>query len=463
MSDSPKSALPLKNLSDSLLHSMHGAGAHFEIRPFIIAFVILLVGFLFLDPDQTLRNFSFVGFFAPLWVPIMLYHFTFEQFVESRKAEFINNQETVLLEILMPRDTKKTPLAMEIILANMHQNSGEGTRYNRYWLGKVRAWWSLEIVSLGGRVHFYVWTRAGFRRSIESYFYAQFPDVQIIEAEDYSLVFDPTSHDNSVWGTDFVKSKTDPQPIKTYIDFGLDKAGAKPEEISDPLAQLIELLGSIGPKEQLWIQLVIRVTGVEKYGAEAKTESDPKYNWKTHGEIYVKKLQKATASEGSYVDLVTGKLTKTPGFPNPTKGQGDAINAIEKNIGKLGFDTGIRAIYTAPKEDYKGFMIGPTISIFKPFNSESNNSLKTAGNFSAQFDDFPWEDPSGHRHEVSNKKLVDAYRRRSFYHAPYVGDWAIMSTEELATIFHVPSGSVTTPGLPRIQSTTSGAPTNLPT
>ncbi len=461
MSDTPKGLLPLKKVSDSFLHAIHDTGAHVEAKPFLIIFGVLLVGFLFVDPDQTLRNFSFLGFFAPLWVPIILYKFTFEQFVESRKADFINNQEMVLLELLMPRDTKKTPLAMEIILANMHQNSGESTKYNRYWLGKVRAWWSLEIVSLGGRVHFYVWTRAGFRRAIESYFYAQFPDLQIIEAEDYSLEFDPAAHENSMWGTDFVKAKTDPQPIKTYIDFKLDSAGAKPEEVTDPLGQLIELLGSIGPKEQIWLQLVIRTTGVEKYTEEAKT--DPKYNWKAHGTKEVVDLQSKTAKESTYLDPITGRLQKTPGFPNPTKGQGDAINAIEKNIGKLGFDVGMRVIYTAPKEDYKGFMIGPVINMFKPFNSESNNSIKTAGNFSAQFNDYPWEDPSGHRHEVSNKKIVNAYRRRSFYHAPFSGDWAIMSTEELATIFHVPTGAVTAPGLPRIQSTTSGAPVNLPT
>jgi hypothetical protein len=39
----------------------------------------------------------------------------------------------------------------------------------------------------------------------------------------------------------------------------------------------------------------------------------------------------------------------------------------------------------------------------------------------------------------------------------------ILSTEELATLFHVPSAAIQTPTIPRIQSTTSGAPGNLPT
>jgi hypothetical protein len=38
----------------------------------------------------------------------------------------------------------------------------------------------------------------------------------------------------------------------------------------------------------------------------------------------------------------------------------------------------------------------------------------------------------------------------------------IMSVEELATIFHLPSSTVMTPGLARIPSTRKEAPPNLP-
>jgi hypothetical protein len=39
----------------------------------------------------------------------------------------------------------------------------------------------------------------------------------------------------------------------------------------------------------------------------------------------------------------------------------------------------------------------------------------------------------------------------------------VMSTEELATIYHIPSSAIGTPGLRRIQSATGEAPANLPT
>ena len=65
-------------------------------------------------------------------------------------------------------------------------------------------------------------------------------------------------------------------------------------------------------------------------------------------------------------------------------------------------------------------------------------------------------------------KLVEAYRRRQFFHDPFSygisrDDTMVMSTEELATVFHIPSQSVQAPGMTRIQSATHEAPVDLPT
>ncbi len=140
------------------------------------------------------------------------------------------------------------------------------------------------------------------------------------------------------------------------------------------------------------------------------------------------------------------------------------IEAIEKNTGKQAYDVGIRGIYCAPQDAAKGTMGGVLVNLFKPFNSENANSLMPAdGRWSNHFNDYPWEDKGGHHSAHMNHDVLEFYRRRAFFHPPYVGDYNIMSIEELATIFHIPSSSVTTPSLPRIQSTTSEAPSNLPT
>jgi hypothetical protein len=448
--------LPGLNWVGGLLHTTHGTGGlHIYARPLIITGIVLVVGFLLIAPQQTFTNFGFVLFIAPLWVPALLITFAFDKWMQYRRSDFNANQKYMLLELRLPRETKKTPLAMETVLSNLNFSAGETTWYKKYIKGGARPWWTIEMVSIGGQVRFFIWTRESLRRGLESYFYAQYPGMEIIEAEDYSRIFDPLSHENEMWGAEYGLTKEDPFPIKTYVEYGLDQAGQKPEEQIDPMAQLIELLGSLGPKEQLWIQIVFRQTRSEKFG-KGRT-------WKDVTDELIEKIRKETISKRTSIDPVTGAVRETEGFPNPTPGQKATIEALGRNGYKPGFDTGIRAIYMAEKGHFQASMITYMINMWKPFSSEGWNGIKLLEIFSAKFNDYPWEDRHGHHKHHEHVNLVEFYRRRSYFHPPYTGPWMILSAEELATIFHVPSSTVETPSLPRIQSSTGGAPANLPT
>ena len=177
----------------------------------------------------------------------------------------------------------------------------------------------------------------------------------------------------------------------------------------------------------------------------------------------IEKIKKNTTRKNKYVDPRSGEIIESEGFPNPTKGQSDLISAIERKGSKQIFDVGIRAIYLGTDAAYNGIMVPAQLALFKPFNSESGNGLSpAAGKLSAMFNDLPWEDRSGHHKHVVSHNAVQVYRRRAFFYDPYIGNWIVMSTEELATLFHIPSSAVSTPNLPRIQSATAGAPSNLP-
>lgn len=464
MADSKGGGYPLMGIVNWINSKTHDQGVHIPEKNLMIAFGVLNLIFLVLDYQQTLRNWLLVGFFAPLWAPYFFYKAAFHRYVEANKAQALAKANTVLLELRMPRDTQKTPLAMEAVLSSLHMGSGEGTWYKRLVQGGTRPIFSLEIASIGGRLRFFIWTREQFRRGIESILYAQYPSMEIIEAEDYSRLIDPSSHDYEMWGDEFIHTQKDPVPIKTYVDYQLDKPGAKPEEQIDPMTQMLEIMGGIGPEEQLWVQMIIRMSKSEKYGDKLNAEGKP-WTWKDEAKEMVEKIRKETTRPSKFTDPATGRVTESEGFPNPTKGQLDAIASIERNTGKQGFDVGLRVIYSAPKTAYQGGKtIGFIISgIFKPFSSEGGNGFKPAANFDASFNDYPWEDPHGHHKQEAHEDIVKWYRRRSFFHEPYIGNWMIMSTEEIATMFHVPSATVATPGLARIQSTTAGAPANLPT
>ncbi|HEY0979749.1 MAG TPA: hypothetical protein VGE23_02830, partial [Candidatus Paceibacterota bacterium] len=235
------------------MHKAHeDGGTAVEFKPLVLAFVAEIVFFFFVAPAQTVTNLQFLLFTSPLWLPVLLYTFAFKRFVDANLMAWIAKQETVLLEVKMPRDTRRTPLAMETVFSSMHIGGGENTWYKRIIQGRARPWYSYEIASIGGRVHYFVWLRTGWRRAFESYIYAQYPGVEVIEAMDYSRLVDPSHHPYKMTAFEFRKTKPDPYPLKTYPEYGLDQV-QKPEEQVDPLAQMLEIMGSLGPKEQLWL------------------------------------------------------------------------------------------------------------------------------------------------------------------------------------------------------------------
>jgi hypothetical protein len=433
------------------------SGFRLQPRPLLLGgLVLLLLAFLFM-PRQVSTAVSISFFLMPLWLPVLLLFGAWHIFVVLKRSEFIASQKYVLLEIKPPRTLEKTPLAMEAVLSGMHLGPGEGNWYAKYIQGKVRPWWSLEIVSIEGQVHFFIWTRVGFRRIIETQIYAQYPGAQVTEAPDYTRLISATPEEWTIWGCDFLKTAADPIPVKTYIEYGLDKVQKEPEQI-DPLANLIEFMGSMGKGENVWLQLIIRVHKGEKY--DTLNDKGKPYTWKDEAQKVIKSIQKESRDPGS-VDPVTHK--EKLGIPNPTKGQSDKIAAIERNISKLAFDVGVRAIYLATPQKFDPLSIAGLTGIFKQFSSESWNGFKP-DHWMTQFNDYPWEMGVDRLKTIYRRALVEAYRRRQFYFEPFdfKSDAMVMSTEELATIFHIPSRAIGAPGLDRIQSTTSEAPANLP-
>jgi len=428
---------------------------------FILGVAVLLTSFIFM-PSVVTFAFSLALFIAPVWLPILLVSGAWMLWVMWRRSEFIAAQKVILLEIKPPRNLIKTPLAMETFFSGIHLSPGEGTWYVKWIKGGVRPWWSLEIASIEGQVHFFIWTRTFFRPTIEAQLYAQYPGVQIVEALDYTQLISARTDEWSIWGCDFAAAEADPLPIKTYVEYGLDKIQKEPEQ-TDPLANLIEFMGSMGKGEQMWLQIIIRLHKGEKYN-KLNAKGKP-YTWRDEAEKLVKEIREATRQP--YVDPASGK--EVPGFPNPTKGQMEKIAAIERNVTKPAFDVGIRGVYLVKNgTTFRVVNLFSLMNIFKQFSAEGWNGIKTGGgSWMTQFNDYPWEIGTDKLKNKIRTELIQAYRRRQFFHPPFTSglhpDKAmVMSTEELATIYHIPSRAIETPSLERIQSATSEAPANLP-
>lgn len=433
-------------------------GVRFDPWPlFLLALLVLLNAYIWM-PGVVSFALSLALFLAPVWLPFLLVGSAIDLWFIYKRSEFISKQQYVLLEIRPPRNLVKTPLAMETFLASLHLMGGES-----HWWAKItggsRPFWSLEIASLEGQVHFYIWCRAKLRSIVEAQMYAQYPGVQITEAIDYTRLISATPEEWSIWGVDYNQKGPDPLPMKTYVEFGLDKVQKEPEQI-DPLASIIEFMSSIGKGEYIWLQLIIRGHKGEKYG-KVKADGKP-HTWKDEAKDLLKKIREETRD--IYIDPQTKK--ETLGFPNPTKGQIDMMAAIERNTLKLPFDVGGRAIYLAKPANFNAANITHLVSLYKPVNSEGWNSIESVG-WMKNFDDYPWEQVS-ERKDKYRRHLVEVFRRRQFFYPPfYKGSLPpakamVMSTEEIATIYHIPSASIEAPGLARIKSTTGQAPENLP-
>ncbi len=438
-------------------------GYHPSFKNYAIIFVVINVLFFLVAPQQTILNWELVLFLSPVWVTYILVRAVHFAYGQMTLWESQSQQKYVLLELRIPREITKTPLAMEAFLSNLHIGSGEATWYKRYVQGGRRPWWSLEIVSLGGRIHFYIWTREGYRRLVESFMYAQYPEVEIIEAEDYSMLVDPSHHGYSMWACEYqMKNSNNAFPLKTYVDYKIEP-GNKPEETVDPLGQLLETMGSIGPGEQFWLQIMIRVHKGERLKEYVTPDGKP-LTWQEQVKEAIEAIRTQTVRKTKRVDPVTGAETETESFPNPSRGQSEGIANIERKASKQIFDVGIRAVYSAPDEKYQGIMIPFMINMFKPFNNETatGNALVLQSVWSGLFNDWPWEDRKGeHKHHLEHES-IQMYRRRAYFYPPYEGQWINLGTEELATLYHPPSSAVTTPSLERVQSATGSAPANLP-
>jgi hypothetical protein len=400
---------------------------------------------------------------SPLILLLCLFIIFWDVWIKYVRAEFFYKEKTLLLEILLPKETVKSPAAMELFLTALHQTGGEAGAYDVYWMGKTRAWYSLELVSIEGQVHFYIWTRASQKNFIESSLYAQFPGIEVHEVDDYAKAvhFDPEKM--GMWGCEFKFAKGNAYPIKTYVDYGLDK-DPKEEYKVDPLAPMLEYLGSIGPNQQVWIQFIVRAHKDDQKKAGKWLETTDL--WKEEAATEVHKIlgrnPKTRMSEGNDDEDSGGMVRLSPG-------ETDIVKAIERGVSKLAFDVGIRGIYMATnKDNFVGTNIPGMFGSFKQFNAEHLNGFKLKiGVWSTAFGD-PWLDFRRIRENRMLNVLLETYKRRMYFYPPYRyvnsknGKPLVMNTEELATVFHFPGQVAATPTLARIPSKKSQAPANLP-
>lgn len=459
----------------------------------------------------------------------------------------------ILLEIKLPREIFKSPYATETAITSLLQGGGVSSWFDREFKGKLPIFASLEIASLEGVIHFYVRIEGRFRSLVESNFYAQYPGIEIVEAEDYTqkIQYHHLTKDVSAWGARYglqkkwkpIDPKTgeaykDPKdkkedysmpadfyPIKTYPEYGLDK-DPKEEFKIEPLAPMLEFMGAIGKGEYFWYQVVLQDEGVyndkkfskfyvnevtHEHLSLADMAKEEKKNIKTSGYTVagekmldndgeVKTKTKKDAEGNSIETELVYKTTK-PIAKKEMELSGDEkdkIEAINKKLSKPLANVVIRLMYVTKKEKFQFENIMNILSFPKPFSGI--NSLvpaKVTEPYAYPWQNFrnrrvPWRteemfeayvEREGFYPHIPERERLDSFEDSAFWNSsmktrkvwrmlyegffypfshPQAEDVITLNVEEIATLWHLPGAAVSTPSLPRIDSTKGVAPVNLP-
>jgi hypothetical protein len=401
-------------------------------------------------------------------VPFLVY-LAWHLWMSYIQTLFINDLKWTLLEVKPPKEVFKSPLAMELVLNSLYQTGGHGDIVKKYWVGAVRSWFSLEIVSIEGSIHFYIRTQTKFKNIIQSQLYAQYPQAEVMEVEDYAANIPDFTKDGPIglWGTQLVLAKDEAYPIKTYVDFGLDRAvGSLDEEQRiDPITPMLEFMGSIGAGEQIWFQILVRAA-TDRFVVKKDGKEEGGKKWADKIKDAIRELNESLTEKDS-----EGKKI---GSRRATRGEQGLMEAIERNGSKFGFDAGIRTIYITQKDKFDANRIAGLTGMVRQYSSNDFNSFKPEGPTAF---DLPWQDLTGRKIIKKKQGILDAYKARAYFYGAfdlikpqkYVtypeksgAKPFVLSTEELATMFHLPGRVAETPSFTRIEATKAEPPANLP-
>lgn len=424
----------------------------------------------FLNQPIDLIFFNFLLWFG--WIPILttlLWGFS-ELWLSERQGEYAAKQKYILLAVDVPSMTEQTPKALENLFAALYSAKSNATFKEKWFDGKLLATFSFEIVSEEGYMQFIIRTQAKFRDVIEAGIYAQYPDAEMNEVEDYTAKVPKQYPDENydMWGAEFTLEKESHFPIRTYVDFEDQMTG----EIKDPLGYTLEQMSKMRPGEHFWFQMILQpssndwkkagILHVNKtFGVEDKSakNSDLTNAAKTVFKLPFEMLEHATAVDlGPFFGIESAEHKPEDPWKAFKVGpaQQDEAKAIVRKTVKVGHGVKIRIVYCAKKPVFKKADRATMVKgILNQYSHLNLNSFKMHGP-SVPKDDYFWQKWD---YEKKQTTLMKAYQGRS---------WGIganpvfLNAEELASLWHFPTISIKAPLIKKSEARRAEPPVGLP-
>lgn len=407
----------------------------------------------------------------------------------GRQSRLNKETPSVVLRVAVSKINERGPIVAEQIFSALH---GIRSNYSfaNYLMGDPKPRMSLEIANVGNKIQFFLWAPRRFKNIIESQIYAQYPDVEIEEVEDYTkkafMVYSgqaerdvtqsaaqenptnlPAIYKGST-GNDVKYAVTaeitlkdaDIYPIKRYPQFE-DKLTRMATE---PLAGITASLSRLNATdEQAWIQISIEPEGDwwRKRGLKClRVVSNGLFDnvfwlhdlatntYLTRG--FFKRLLLSPvfilfwilrAGKIGTLSMGGGGNDKTLAEEvSRTHDREDPVSAAVDKVTRLTFACNIRFVYLPRKEniDLAELKLNEIAGSFKQFSQPNLNSFIVS------------------RMNSANAQILKRYQQRM------VIDPMMLNVEEVATLYHMPSVAVGTPNVFWVSSKKLEPPHNLP-
>lgn len=406
------------------------------------------------------------------WI-VLLYaaiHGGLALFVYWKRNQYLASIEYVVLAIDVPKITEQTPKAVESVFAHIHGVQSRGHFKKRFLEGYIQTQMSFEIISIGGYIQFIIRTPVKYRDLVESAFYAQYPDVEISEVEDYVGKYKPVFPNEAydIWGADIKLAKPDYYPIRTYPMF----EHVMTQQLLDPIASLLEFMSRMRPGEELWIQMlitppdndswlqgarrIIRKLAHVTFGGKKGGGLADNVGW-----LPSQVLRGLTESfSGNLISPFGGEVKEEKreqpslmSFLPPD--ERETITQIAYKAAKLYFESKIRIIYVSEKEAFDKSRVPGVMGALKQLTSLDTNGFIVDKKTKTTVDYFRVEA----RQNARKRKILRAFQERDMD----VGtSLYTLNVEELATVFHFPVATVKAPLVQKTEARKGEPPSTLP-
>jgi hypothetical protein len=416
------------------------------------------------------------------WLALLLWPFFEGTWLFWRREVYKHDMDFMFFELRMPRAIVKSPAAMEQIFVAISALRNLPNDFSEYWLeGEVTRWYSIEIVSIGGEISFYLRCPRIQGEIIKAAFFSYYPDLEITEVDDYVGKYFPKNvsemfkNGYDMWGSELAYVRDDVYPIKSYLDF----ESPEEEKQYDPMSLMLEILGRTKREEVVGIQINFFPVGdhlrersehiIEKLRTKKKNTAPSARI--TMEFPHILPVFPVAGKDGKEENEFARALSRTPG-------ETDALKAIEENLALPTFEVNIRFVYFSPKEIYTDtFARRGLAGAFKQYDAMDLNSFRRNEKMSTRA--RVWNFPHlfyDRRVKMRKDRLIMTYAHRELAPTTEMGklimskffNWEhsiemMMSARSLATLFHPPTHlTLTAPHMRRVESRKAGAPAGLP-